>query len=1150
MDYESLIRSAEFRPERLVPPGSWIGHIPFAAWLMRTLQPKIFVELGTHTGNSYFSFCQARKEGDLETTCFAVDTWQGDEHAGYYGQDVFSDVNQYHEAHYASFSRLLRMTFDEAVEAFPDGSVDLIHIDGLHTYDAVKHDFQTWLPKLSSTAVVLFHDTNVRGHGFGVWQFWSELAQNYPLNLEFVHSNGLGVLQLADGEGRFALDWLVSGTREKRLISTFFPARGEHVSLQYAATELKADIGRLHGEAGLRDARIMELSQEIFVRDKDVARLNQEIIRRDQDNVRLLQDSARLHQELAAQDGSIAALQRALRESDTKVSEILSSTSWRISAPLRVAKQLASFVASRPLTAVLKPDSSTSDAFEALHTDFDAEFYLRAYPDVASAGLDPREHYLTWGASSGRLGSAPVPRIYGELDRLDPKRPTVLIVSHEASRTGAPILSLNIARHLHETHNVVALVFADRGLLAEFRTTCDVVIGPLAEAHNPVVAGLVLTRLFRDVRPTFAIANSIESRAVLPWLGRTFIPSICLIHEFASYTRPIQGVSDTVFWASEVVFSASVVRQSAEEACHALAERPAVILPQGRSLVPKPERSELERQREADRIREALRPASLPQNTVVILGAGSVQLRKGVDLFIACAAKVARLHPKTPYRFVWVGHGFDPVNDVGYSVYLRDQIRRSSLEDNLVFAGEFENIELAYALADLLLLSSRLDPLPNVAIDAAAYERPIVCFDRATGIAEFLTEAGLAQACVAPYLDVEEAARRLVDFIDDPDLRARVGETIKAAGATRFNMQTYVEQLVALASRCASAQEIERADCALIQGSGDLRVDFAAGPADQDVPIDELVRAHVRSWASGVDLRKPFPGFHPGIYREVHGLSSEGRNPLADYIEAGRPTGPWLCDVIDPSVAVGTGARPLRTALHIHAYFPDLVHDIVRRLEGQDLNLDLFVSVPSEAAADAVGQMLGKLGDMPPQIRIVPNRGRDLGPLLTEFSATILDQYDLIGHVHTKKSLDLKNPEGAKVWSEFLLENLLGGRHPMAAKIVSRFAADEHLGMVFPDEPHVWGWSENKAIAQELAQRMGIDELPQQYFWFPVGTMFWARVEAIRPLLEWSPAWEDYPQEPLPYDATMLHAIERLLPIVAGKTGHRIALTNVPGVTR
>jgi lipopolysaccharide biosynthesis protein len=62
--------------------------------------------------------------------------------------------------------------------------------------------------------------------------------------------------------------------------------------------------------------------------------------------------------------------------------------------------------------------------------------------------------------------------------------------------------------------------------------------------------------------------------------------------------------------------------------------------------------------------------------------------------------------------------------------------------------------------------------------------------------------------------------------------------------------------------------------------------------------------------------------------------------------------------------------------------------------------------------------------------------------------------------------------------------------------------------------------------------------------------MFWARVDALRPIFAGQFGWEDYPEEPLPYDGTLLHAIERLLPFVAQKTGYRLAMTNVPGITR
>jgi hypothetical protein len=172
---------------------AWNQHIPFAFWLMQAHTPSIFVELGTCLGTSYFSFCQAAAALQLPTRCFAIDTWQGDSHTGFYDESVFARVNVCNELKYAHFSRLVRSTFDDALPHFLDGSIDLLHIDGLHTYDACRHDFESWLPKLSPRAIVLFHDTNVRERGFGVYRLWAELAERYP-HFEFVHEHGLGVL--------------------------------------------------------------------------------------------------------------------------------------------------------------------------------------------------------------------------------------------------------------------------------------------------------------------------------------------------------------------------------------------------------------------------------------------------------------------------------------------------------------------------------------------------------------------------------------------------------------------------------------------------------------------------------------------------------------------------------------------------------------------------------------------------------------------------------------------------------------------------------------------------------------------------------------------------------------------------------------------
>ena len=89
LTYE-LISAASFSPISIKSPVSWCGHIPFAAWIINEINPGIFVELGTHTGNSYFSFCQSALKNSLNTKCYAVDTWIGDIHAGLYDDEVFT----------------------------------------------------------------------------------------------------------------------------------------------------------------------------------------------------------------------------------------------------------------------------------------------------------------------------------------------------------------------------------------------------------------------------------------------------------------------------------------------------------------------------------------------------------------------------------------------------------------------------------------------------------------------------------------------------------------------------------------------------------------------------------------------------------------------------------------------------------------------------------------------------------------------------------------------------------------------------------------------------------------------------------------------------------------------------------------------------
>ena len=177
---------------------TWMDHMAFGYDLVAEIRPRLTVELGTQGGLSFFSFCQALKEHHIDGIAYAVDTWEGEEHAGDYGEDVFASVRDHARSEYAGQAYLMRMLFEEALGHFSEESIDLLHIDGLHTYDAVKEDFANWYPKVKPGGIVLFHDVYARMMDFGVWKFWEETAPQYD-SFEFKHGYGLGVLQKPGG---------------------------------------------------------------------------------------------------------------------------------------------------------------------------------------------------------------------------------------------------------------------------------------------------------------------------------------------------------------------------------------------------------------------------------------------------------------------------------------------------------------------------------------------------------------------------------------------------------------------------------------------------------------------------------------------------------------------------------------------------------------------------------------------------------------------------------------------------------------------------------------------------------------------------------------------------------------------------------------
>lgn len=345
--------SAIFRqPARQGAISAWWGHVPFAQWLVHVARPRRVVELGTHNGVSYAAFCSSVQVEQLDCRCTAVDTWEGDHQAGRYGSRVFDELRAWHDPAYSSFSTLMRCTFDEAAPRIEDGSVDLLHIDGLHTYEAVRHDLETWLPKMSRRGIVLLHDTEVRHGDFGVWRLWEEVKDRYP-SFGFRHSHGLGVLAVGAEAAPAIL--ALCATRE--------PERIARVEALFAM------IGRrwsAEGELVFEWARSAEL--------REAAR----------------QAETR---EAAAVAGMDATMGSTTWRATRPLRAVFARAPWlraAIRSPLRSAARLARharrLAQQRRIGARLVQSGL-----------FDPAYYLAANPDVEAAGIDPLSHFLSTG---------------------------------------------------------------------------------------------------------------------------------------------------------------------------------------------------------------------------------------------------------------------------------------------------------------------------------------------------------------------------------------------------------------------------------------------------------------------------------------------------------------------------------------------------------------------------------------------------------------------------------------------------------------------------------------------------------------------------------------------------------------------------------
>ena len=419
---------------------------------------------------------------------------------------------------------------------------------------------------------------------------------------------------------------------------------------------------------------------------------------------------------------------------------------------------------------------------------------LRRAPFRSLPGSEQASGELGLSSSSYRAQSMPGMRPF------DPARKTVLVVSHDSSRTGAPIVAFNLAEILAESFNVVILTLRGGEILANFvETAVEVLLsGTPQKAKLPRESQI--KALCQKYDFSFAIVNTAIASPVVPMLQACHVPCINLVHEFFADAKPIAAMQA----ADILVFSTQLTLDSALHH-HAGPLTPRVlVIPQGKCRVPEARAVKGLDAEERVWLQDALKPQNPDDPGLIVIGAATVEYRKGVDLFLECANRVAQSPGGQRYRFYWFGEGLDDPRNAHYTRFVKDQVDRAGLAGRVRFLRATSQIELAYEMADALLLTSRQDPLPNVSIDALAAGLPVFCFDRASGIAEYLTKGGLGPTCVARYCDTQDLAQKLLALGEAGLNRDKLSGDCRAIATAHFNMKSYAKTLAALGSEIAA----------------------------------------------------------------------------------------------------------------------------------------------------------------------------------------------------------------------------------------------------------------------------------------------------------------------------------------------------------
>ena len=450
---------------------------------------------------------------------------------------------------------------------------------------------------------------------------------------------------------------------------------------------------------------------------------------------------------------------------------------------------------------------------------FDPVFYCQENPDVVAAGLDPLAHFHAYGLGENRRPSAWFSETYvrnslhqqslSDQTALEAyvasdmsRKPRLIFVSHEASRTGAPAIILRLLEIFSTSGAFECFSILDTGgeRLVEFEALSHthVMSAPWKSAeYSDAAAFQELSSLlhpggiFASNPPLSALVNSASSHCVGQHLATLNIPVVSLIHEIAAYYD--QSVFEGIYaFSDKMVFPSDFVSKAAHQHCDI--DTPKTLV-RGQGLL-EDDFGTLDRDHCRRLLREEL---GIEDDAFVILNVGTLDMRKGVDLFVDLAKLFAdRGHQSRPVYFVWYGA------EHPHFTYARDFVARHGLGGQVRIMPPTAEIEQVFLGGDLFLLTARADPFPCVIHEAMACGLPVIAFRDGGGAPELV---GQDSGTIIDMANLPKLADVIQRYLDDPDLHAQHAQNAMQKIRRDWSYHSYQQDIYALLRDSAKDQK-------------------------------------------------------------------------------------------------------------------------------------------------------------------------------------------------------------------------------------------------------------------------------------------------------------------------------------------------------